>query len=153
MFDKCVKLLSERGVELSDIADCVMYLQKEHHPEITREYVLKTVETVIAKREVQHAILTGISLDVLAEQHKIPDEEFNDILLKDFSLYGLDEVLAYGIVNLYGSIAMTNFGFIDRQKPCIIGKLNSEKGQCNTFLDDIVGAIAASAASRIAHNA
>jgi len=153
MLDKCINLLSERGVQLSDIADCVMYLQKEHHPEITHEYVLKTVESVLSKREVQHAILTGVSLDILAEQHLIPDADLNDILLKDYSLYGLDEVLAYGIVNLYGSIALTNFGYIDRVKPCIIGRLNSDKHQCNTYLDDIIGAVAASAASRIAHNA
>lgn len=153
MFDKCVKLLSDRGVQLGDIADCVMFLQKQHHPEITHEYVVKTVESVLAKREVQHAILTGISLDILAEQHLIPDADFNAILLEDYSLYGLDEVLAYGIVNLYGSIALTNFGYIDRIKPGIIGRLNSEKNQCNTYLDDIVGAVAASAASRIAHNA
>lgn len=153
MLEKCIKLLNDRGVQLSDIADCVMYLQKQHHPEITHEFVLKTVESVLMKREVQHAVLTGISLDILAEQHLIPDKDLNAILLEDYSLYGLDEVLAYGIVNLYGSIALTNFGYIDRVKPCIIGKLNSEKGQCNTYLDDIVGAIAASAASRIAHNA
>lgn len=153
MFEKCVKLLNDRGVQLSDIADCVMFLQKQHHPEITHEYVVRTVESVLAKREVQHAILTGISLDILAEQHLIPDADFNAILLEDHSLYGLDEVLAYGIVNLYGSIALTNFGYIDRIKPGIIGRLNSEKNQCNTYLDDIVGAVAASAASRIAHNA
>ena len=74
------------------------------------------------------------------------------MLLKDEGLYGIDEVLAYGICNLYGSIALTNYGYIDKVKPLIINKLNSKGKQCNTFLDDIVGAIAASAASRLAHN-
>ena len=61
-------------------------------------------------------------------------------------------MLAYGICNLYGSIALTNFGHIDRVKPGIIARLNShEGGQCNTFLDDIVGAIAAASASKLAH--
>lgn len=60
--------------------------------------------------------------------------------------------MAYGICNLYGSIALTNYGYIDKEKPLIIGKLNEKGPQCNTFLDDIVGAIAASAASRLAHN-
>ena len=153
MFEKCVNLLASRGVKLDDIAECVLHLQAQHHPEITHAQVVVAVENVIMKREVQHAILTGINLDILAEQRLIPDPQFNDILLSDYSLYGLDEVMAYGICNLYGSIALTNFGYIDRQKPCIIGKLNADKSQCNTFLDDIVGAIAASAASRIAHNA
>ena len=32
-----------------------------------------------------------------------------------------------------------------------IDRLGKESNRCNTFLDDIVGAIAAAAASRIAH--
>ena len=76
----------------------------------------------------------------------------SEMLLQDEGLYGIDEVLAYGICNLYGSIALTNYGYIDKVKPLIISKLNSKGKQCNTFLDDIVGAIAASAASRFAHN-
>lgn len=151
MFEKCVNLLSERGVELSDIADCVLYLQAKHHPHLTLEDCLDTVTTVIHKREVQHAILTGITLDKLAESDSGMDEDLKRILISDYSLYGLDEVLAYGICNLYGSIALTNFGYIDREKPGIIGRINEKGLQCNTFLDDIVGSIAASAASKIAH--
>lgn len=153
MFEKCVQLLASRGVSIGDISECVMLLQAKHHPEITLAHVNDTVVSVLKKREVQHAIMTGIHIDMMADQRAFPDEEFNNILLSDASLYGLDEVMAYGICNLYGSIALTNFGYIDKSKPCIIGRLNSDKSQCNTFLDDIVGAIAASAASRIAHNA
>ncbi|NLJ18623.1 phosphatidylglycerophosphatase A, partial [Globicatella sulfidifaciens] len=48
---------------------------------------------------------------------------------------------------------MTNFGYVDKIKPGIIGELNSQKGEkCNTFIDDVVGALAAAAASRIAHS-
>ncbi|MEG2550481.1 MAG: phosphatidylglycerophosphatase A [Erysipelotrichaceae bacterium] len=49
-------------------------------------------------------------------------------------------------------MALTNYGYIDKIKPGIIEKLNLKGEQCNTFLDDIVGAIAAAAASKIAHN-
>lgn len=153
MYEKCVQLLNDRGVQLDDIAECVMFLQKQHHPEVTHETCVSIIETVIAKREVQHAILTGLTLDRMAERDSDMDPDLRRILMEDFSLYGIDEVLAYGICNLYGSIALTNYGFIDREKPCIIGKLNEKSMQCNTFLDDIVGAIAAAAASKIAHNA
>ncbi len=153
MYEKCVQLLRDRGVELDDIADCVLHLQKQHHPEVTKETCIRNIETVIAKREVQHAILTGLQLDMMAEKESDMDPDLRSILMDDYSLYGIDEVLAYGICNLYGSIALTNYGFIDREKPCIIGKLNEKGQQCNTFLDDIVGAIAAAAASKIAHNA
>ena len=152
MFDKCVELLRSRGVELEDIAECVVYLQQRHHPDVTIDEILPTVESIVRKREVQHAILTGIALDIGAERNELFDREICAILNTDYTLYGIDEVLAYGICNLYGSIALTNFGYIDREKPCIIGRLNShDSTQCNCFLDDIVGAIAAAAASKIAH--
>jgi len=153
MYQKCIDLLKERGVELEDIAECVLYLQKPFIPGLSKETTLEMIDNVLKKREVQHAILTGISIDKAAEEGKLHDKEFSYTLMMDESLYGVDEVLAYGICNLYGSIALTNFGYIDRVKPGIIGKLNSHDGKtCNTFLDDIVGAIAASAASRIAHS-
>ena len=42
---------------------------------------------------------------------------------------------------------------IDRIKPGILAKLNAhEPGIIHTFLDDIVGAMAAAAASRLAHS-
>lgn len=153
MYDVCVKLLRQRGVELKDIAECSIMLQKQYFPDLEIEDVLEDIKQVICKREVQHAIITGINLDIMADKGCLETPELEEILLKDYSLYGVDEVLAYGICNIYGSIALTNYGYIDRVKPGIIGKLNNHDGkQCNTFLDDIVGAIAASAASRIAHS-
>ena len=151
MYAKCVKLLEERGVQLDDIVDLVLILQGKYHPEVTKEEILSIVQGVIAKREVQHAILTGITMDKVAESDVEMDEELRAIMRADESLYGIDEVLAYGICNLYGSIALTNFGYIDRQKPGILANINEHGAQCNVFLDDIVGALAASAASKIAH--
>ena len=151
MFDKCVALIQKRGVSIDDIVAFVAYLQKGYDHSSLAD-MKEAVENVIRKREVQHAILTGIYLDMASERKEIKDETLYEILANDYSLYGVDEVLAYGICNLYGSIALTNFGYIDKDKPLIIKQLNSKMdGVCNTFLDDIVGAIAASAASRIAH--
>lgn len=153
MYEKCVDLLRERGVTLEDIADLVLYLQGKYHPEVTRDMTLDIIKGVIGKREVQHAIITGISIDKAAERTDVEifDPELKLLLMKDWSLYGIDEVLAYGICNLYGSIALTNFGYIDREKPLILKNINKHGSQCNVFLDDIVGAIAAAAASKIAH--
>ncbi len=150
--EKCIMLLKERGVEIRDIADCVMYLQEKYVPGLTIEECEASVHKVLEKNEVQHAVLTGIALDKMAEEKKIPFEELQSMLQNDEPLYGVDEVIAYGICNLYGSIALTNFGYIDKEKIGIIAKLNNHEGtQCNTFIDDIVGAIAAAAASKIAH--
>ncbi|KAF0225524.1 MAG: phosphatidylglycerophosphatase A [Erysipelotrichaceae bacterium] len=151
MYDKCVKLLQERGVTLEDIGDLVLFLQGKYHPEIGMEEIMLTVKGVVAKREVQHAIMTGILIDQIAESNFEMDEQLRMTLMNDESLYGIDEVLAYGICNLYGSIALTNYGYIDREKPGILATINEHCAQCNVFLDDIVGAIAASAASKIAH--
>ena len=152
MTTRCVLELKERGVTIQDIAEIVMDLQKKYIPDLTFDECEATVLKVIEKNEVQHAIMTGIALDVLTEKKMLPIPEAQTMIENDEPLYGVDEVLAYGICNLYGSIALTNFGYVDKVKPGIIGKLNSHDGiNCHTFLDDIVGAIAASAASRIAH--
>lgn len=152
MYEKSIALLNERGVTLDDIVDCVVYLQKDYVKNINRDDILTIIHSVLQKREVQHALLTGIQIDKETEAGVFGDKDLNNIILRDEGLYGIDEVVAYGICNLYGSIALTNFGYIDRVKPGIIGKLNDkDSGMCHTFLDDIVGAIAASAASKLAH--
>lgn len=147
------QLLKERGVELEDIADLVYYLQKKYHENLRMEDCLENVNRVLSKREVQNAIITGIELDILAEKGLL-SEPLLTTLLNDEGLYGVDEIIALSIINVYGSIGFTNYGYIDKQKPGILEKINEKKkGVCNTFLDDIVGAIAAAASSRLAHRA
>lgn len=153
MYEKCVEYLKLRGVSLADLAQCVLFLQRDYHPELTQQDCISVIIDVLHKREVQYALLTGLCLDQAAENHLLMDSALEHVLMEDSPLYGIDEVLAYGICNLYGSIALTNYGYIDKCKPGIIHDLNhAPQGRCNTFLDDIVGAIAASAAGKIAHN-
>ncbi|MEN2465550.1 phosphatidylglycerophosphatase A [Ornithinibacillus sp. FSL M8-0202] len=150
---KARELLKERGVTLKDIAELVYYLQSKYHEDLSMEDCLYNVDRVLEKREVQNAILTGIQLDKLAEQ-KMLEEPLQTTIEIDEGLYGVDEIIAFSIVNVYGSIGFTNYGFIDKQKPGILQKLNDKStGECHTFLDDIVGAIAAAASSRLAHAA
>ncbi len=144
--------LTERGVTLDDIADLVYTLQAQYQTDLTMEECLFNVDRVLGKREVQHAILTGIQLDKLAEQNKL-EQPLQKTIEEDESLYGIDEVIALSIVNVYGSIGFTNFGYIDKVKPGILERLNDKStGEVHTFLDDIVGAIAAAASSRLAHS-
>jgi phosphatidylglycerophosphatase A len=145
------KWLAQRGVKIEDIAELVMYLQNDYHENLTMEECLFNVERVLSKREVQNALLTGIQLDMLAEK-KLLEEPLQSIIEKDEGLYGADETLALSIVNVYGSIGFTNYGYVDKKKPGILQYLNDKgTGKVNTFLDDIVGAIAAAASSRLAH--
>jgi phosphatidylglycerophosphatase A len=151
--DIVVSLLEERGVTLHDIALITLDLQKPYVPELTLTICEDHIERVVMKREVQNAILTGLELDIMAEKGHL-DEPLRSMLMDDYGLYGIDEVLALAIVNVYGSIGFTNFGYVDKTKPGIIAKIDEigkAPDKCNTFLDDIVGAIAAAAASSIAH--
>uniref|UniRef100_A0A1S2MEF0 Phosphatidylglycerophosphatase A n=2 Tax=Anaerobacillus isosaccharinicus TaxID=1532552 RepID=A0A1S2MEF0_9BACI len=145
--------LTKRGVTLDDIADLVYFLQVKYHTDLKIEDCRENVDRVLAKREVQNALLTGIQLDMLAEKNLI-EPPLLDIIQRDEGLYGVDEIIALSIVNVYGSIGFTNYGYIDKQKPGILEKLNDKDSkECHTFLDDIVGAIAAAASSRLAHRA
>lgn len=144
--------LKDRGVKCDHLADLVLFLQRSYHPMLTREECMANVNAVLGKREVQNAIITGIQLDRLAEQGLL-DEPLLNILKRDEPLYGVDEIVALSIVNVYGSIGLTNYGYIDKIKPGILQILNDKStGACHTFLDDIVGAIAAAASSRLAHH-
>lgn len=149
--EHAVSLLKQRGVKLKDIAEIVFQLQENYIDNLTMDVCTESLNAVLDKREVQNAVITGIELDIAAESgHLSP--VLSDLLMRDEGLYGIDEVLCLAIVNVYGSIGLTNFGYVDKIKPGIIGKLNDEKSdQCNTFIDDVVGALAAAAASRIAH--
>lgn len=149
---KARQLLKERGVEMEDLAELVLYLQKPYIENLDLNTCIENIDSVLSKREVHNTIITGILLDILAEQKKLL-HPLQEIIEDDEGLYGIDEILALSIVNVYGSIGFTNYGYIDKVKPGILAKLNSHEGpEVHTFLDDIVGAIAAAAASRLAHS-
>ncbi|ABR49212.1 phosphatidylglycerophosphatase A [Alkaliphilus metalliredigens QYMF] len=146
-----IDLLNERGVTLRDIGELVYDLQIKY-VSLTLEDAINNVEKVLEKREVQNAILTGIAVDKLAEQNLI-EEPLLSMIKNDDSLYGIDEIMSLSITNIYGSIGFTNFGYLDKVKPGIIGRVDAHaKGQVNTFLDDLIAGIAAAACARIAHS-
>ncbi|MBM7615768.1 phosphatidylglycerophosphatase A family protein [Alkaliphilus hydrothermalis] len=151
MKEKAIEMLEKRGVSLTDLAKLAYDLQIDYIPDITIEATMENIHKVLEKREVQNAILTGIAIDQLAERNLF-EEPLLSILKRDDSLYGIDEILALSITNIYGSIGLTNFGHLDKIKPGIIGKVNDAKGgQVNTFLDDLLSGIVAAACSRMAH--
>lgn len=147
-----VDALKERGVDLIDIAEIILFLQKDYKDGLTLDLCMQTVRSVLKKREVIHAVLTAIELDKAVENDHI-SEPLASIIREDDGLYGIDEIIPLSIVNIYGSIGLTNFGYLDKLKPGIIKELDDRnQEQVNTFLDDIVAGIAAAGASRLAHN-
>ena len=151
VYDATKAALARRGVKIQDIADIVYEMQLPYNAELDMAYCVESVESVLEKRELQHAILVGIELDELAEQGKL-SAPLQQIVESDEGLFGVDETIALGAVYTYGSIAVTTFGHLDKNKIGIINELDTKKGRgIHTFLDDLVASIAASAASRIAH--
>ncbi|MED4073026.1 phosphatidylglycerophosphatase A family protein [Priestia endophytica] len=144
-------LLKERGVTVVDIAEIVFEMQKPYNDKLTIEECVTSVERVLKKREIQHAILVGVELDKLAEKGML-SEPLQTIVEQDEGLFGVDETIAFGATLTYGSIGVTTFGHLDKCKIGIINKLDTDKKRgVNTFLDDLVASVAASAASRLAH--
>lgn len=151
VYKAAVLCLQERGVKLTDIAEIVYAMQSPYAPELTMKTCLESVEAVLRKREIQHALLVGVELDILAEKKQL-SEPLQSLIESDEGLFGCDETLAIGSVFGYGSIAVTTFGHLDKQKLGIVKKLDTKEGeQVHTFLDDMVCSIAANASSRLAH--
>lgn len=152
--EQVVSLLAERGVSISQIAEIVYSLQVPYNPRLTMDMCVESVMTVLQKREVQYALFTGIALDMLAEKKLLP-EPLQSIMELDEPLYGVDEILALAITNVYGTIGLTSFGFLDKEKPGVIARLNNQSGSqsdsIHVFLDDLVAGIAAAASARLAH--
>ncbi|MCK7485908.1 MAG: hypothetical protein MZU97_10435 [Bacillus subtilis] len=68
-------------------------------------------------------------------------------MASDNPLFGIDEILVLSICNLYGSIGLTNFGYVDKiearhHRPARQARQGTT-GHCHTFMDDIIGAVAA----------
>lgn len=145
-----VQQLEGRGIDLEAIADLVLDLQKKYIPALTLADCVKAVNAVLDKQDVQYAVLTGLFLDECCEQGKMP-VELQEAMVSDAGLFGIDEALAMSIANIYGTIGITNFGYLDKMKPGIIGQLDQHPQAVHTFSDDLVGAIAAAAAARLAH--
>jgi len=152
MFNYTIQRLKDIGVSIDDMAELVHQVQSKYFDDITIEECRHHVLSVLKKREVQHTIITGLELDRLAKEGLI-EEPLLSILRRDEPLYGVDEILALGITNVYGTIGLTNFGYLDKVKLGVIGELNNKKREgVNTFADDLVAAVVAAACSRLAHS-
>lgn len=151
VFQATKDALTRRGVHIDEIAQIVYEMQIAYNVGLTLEHCKESVNSVLKKREMQHAILVGVELDELAEK-KMLSTPLQQIVEADEGLFGVDETIALGSVFTYGSIAVTTFGHLDKNKIGIIRKLDTKIGNgIHTFLDDLVASVAACASSRIAH--
>jgi len=151
VYEATKSALKRRGVTIKEIAEIVFEMQVPYNVGLTLEHCMESVESVLKKREMQHAVLVGVELDELAEKNLL-SAPLQQIVASDEGLFGVDEMIALGAAYTYGSIAVTTFGHLDKNKIGIIKKLDTKiGGSIHTFLDDLVASIAACASSRIAH--
>lgn len=152
MLDLNIKILKERGVTVEDIATITHKQQSRYTDGIPMELCIKSVEKILSLRDTFHFVQLSAEIDRLVEEGAFRSP-IQDILYYDLGLFGIDETLGLDLSGLYGTIGQTNFGDIDVNKVGVVSKLNEEgkqEGKCHTFLDDIVGAIAAAASTRVA---
>lgn len=151
LYQHILDLLDERHVDLARMAKIAYESQLPYEPDITLEKCKQAILHVLEKREVQNVILTGINLDKMVDDDLVKDEYLNKILNEDSGQYQVDELLSTGCVEVFGGVASSNRGYLDKTKPGIIGEVDGRKDSCNVFLDDILAAIISSAESYIAN--
>ena len=144
--------LEERGVTVTEIAEIAYNQQLRYNKNIDMNECILSVEKILSLRDTFHLLQLGAEIDRLAEEGMFKGP-IQDILQNDLGVFGIDEIFGLDIARLYGAIGQTNFGDIDVNKPGVVKRLNEAgkpgKPSCHTFLDDIVGAIAAAAATRV----
>jgi phosphatidylglycerophosphatase A len=153
MLDMNVQTLKERTVTVEEIAEIAYRQQKKWTDDISFKDCVESVEKILSLRDIFHLVQLGAEIDRLAEE-KAFKGPILDILLQDLGMFGVDELFGLELAGIYGTIGKTNFGDIDVNKPLAVARLNGDgkagKEMCHTFLDDIVGALAAAASTRVA---
>ncbi|HOI46443.1 MAG TPA: phosphatidylglycerophosphatase A [Bacilli bacterium] len=148
-------VLLQRGVTIKEIAEIAFNQQARYNKNIEMKLCIESVEKILTFRDIFHHIQLAAEIDRMAEEGLFRGP-IQDILKYDLGVFGIDEVLGLDIARLYGAIGQTNFGDIDVNKPGVVARLNSDgkqssnTGKCHTFMDDIVGALAAAASTRVA---
>ena len=139
-------------VSILDIAKIAQQQQSKYYPGIDINLCVESVEKILTFRDVFHHIQFAAEVDRLAEE-KMFKGPIQDILFYDLGLFGIDETIGLDVARNYGAIGQTNFGDIDVNKHGIVKRLNDAgktEGVVHTMMDDIVGAIAAAASTRVA---
>lgn len=149
------KRFKELGITSHDMAMIVINEQEKYNPGLTFDQVNNAIESIISKREIQHALVTALSIDELADKKQLP-EPFQFMIEEDNPLYGVDEAIAIVSSLMYGTISNSNWGYLDKSKPGIVGYLNDlqkkENGHVTTMTDDMISMIIAGAEAKVSHN-
>lgn len=153
MLEMNIKTLKDRTVEVDEIVEVAFNQQAKWNKNIALADVKESVLKILSLRDTFHILQLGAEIDRLTDEGLFQGPIL-DVLKADLGMFGIDELFGLELAGMYGTIGKTNFGDIDVNKPLVVDRLNGEGkeagGMCHTFLDDIVGAIAAAASTRVA---
>lgn len=150
LYDWVLNELNKRNINERTIGEIAYKMQHQYLPELTVEDFGSQLDDVLKKREVLNILATGFALDNLANEGLLP-EPLQSIVANDLGVYGVDESLSLSLSQLYGSIAVTNYGYTDKDKPGVAKNLDNKHGQVNTFADDLALALASAVIGRCGH--
>lgn len=146
--------LTTAEVSFLEMARIVKNEQRKFEPDLTLKEAAESINAVMHKRNVQFAFLIAIDNDLRVQFHQ-SFEPLQSILFEDRGTFGGDEQIALEIANLYGTIGITNFGYLDREKQGFIKEIDqigkNRPDITTTFIDDILSAVIAAAEARVAH--
>ena len=145
------KQFAAQGITIREMAKEAKSDQ-DKHPGVTAslETYIKAIEHQLHKHDVMSCIMTGLAIDRLAEQHKLP-EPLQTIVENDLGLYSTDELLSIALTQMYSGIAVTNYGSRDVTKKKLAKRIDESTEHINCFLDDIISAIIAGAEAAVAN--
>ena len=144
------KQFADQGVTIKEMAKEAKLDQDKHGAKASLETYIKAIQNQLHKHDVLSIIMTGLAIDRLAEQHKLP-EPLQTIVENDLGLYSTDELLSIALTQMYSGIAVTNYGSRDVTKKKLAKRIDESKTHVNCFLDDIISAIIAGAEAAVAN--
>lgn len=150
LYDWVKQELEKRSINEQTVGEVAWELQHQYFPTMTVEDFGRELPNVLKKCEVLNVLATGFALDNLANDDLLP-EPLQTIVANDLGPFGVDETLALAISQLYGSIATTNYGHIDKEKLGLAKKLDNSHGKFNTFADDLFLALVSGVVGRCGH--
>lgn len=150
LFDYVMEELKKKHITPLTIGGAVYEMEHEYFPNKSITDFGQGFYQLFKKREVLNIVATGLMIDNLATEKKLP-EPMQTIIENDLGQFGVDELLAIGVANLYGSLGVTNYGYGDKMKIGYAKQLDNDGDKINTFSDDLFTALASGMVGRLGH--
>lgn len=149
LYNYVINTLNAKGVTMTNIAEQAYRMQKRFYPELTVDDYAKQVPKVLKKRDVLNILAVGLALDEVATKKQLP-QPLQEIVEHDAGIFGVDELLALCIAQMFGGLSISNTFYMDIAKQGIAKELDHAPG-VNVFIDDLISALAGAVIARNGH--